>query len=85
MSTGQPYSIRTDSQALELLTRRERLFVEYLTLTDAIEQINEKVYLVTCEIQGINQAFSAALERGRLSEPVLLSLRNALDSSEASA
>jgi hypothetical protein len=68
----------TDSEALKSLTRREYLFVEYLSLTDLIEEASEKAYLITCEIQGINQEFQAAIDKGRLSEKVLRVIRYAL-------
>jgi hypothetical protein len=76
---SDPLLIKSDSQAIELLTRREELFVEYLHLTDVIEEVNERVYLLTCEIEGINLAFLNAVEKAKLSERVLKTLRNVLN------
>jgi len=73
------FEIHSDAQAIELLTRREHLFVNFLSLTERVEEINEQIYLVTCEIEGINKAFRGAIEKGSLSEQVLVSLRNAVN------
>ncbi len=78
----EPPFIRTDVQAVELLTHREHLFVEYLTLMDAWEEIDRKIYLVTCEIEGINKAFRQALDKGGLSANVITSIKNALSQKE---
>ena len=71
-------AIRTDAEALESLTHREHLFVEFLSLTDLIEEASEKAYLITCKIQGINKEFQTAIDKGRLSGKVLRVIRDAL-------
>ncbi len=75
---SDPVLIKTEEQAMALLTRRENLFVEYLSLMDAWEEVNEKVYKVTCEIEGINKAFRQVIKAGKLSGSVISSIRNAL-------